>query len=49
MARAVGMDREEQVGIEPPRDRHPLGMDQIAIVVAGHGDAHIAFLLQLGA
>ena len=37
--RAVGVDRDEQVGVEPAGDLVALVEAAIAVVVAGHGDA----------
>ena len=40
--RGVGVDRDEQAGAQPPRDLEALGEDEIAVVLAGQGDAHPA-------
>ena len=40
--RGVGVDRDEQIGVEPPRDLVALVEAAIAIVLAGHRHPHPA-------
>src|ERR1044072_419129 len=40
--RGIGMDRDERIGVEPAGDLVAFVEAAIAVVLAGHGDAHPA-------